>query len=116
MKIIGIMMLLLIVINGELVDFNISLDSNITEEERDGEYYSTAISEKNLKYCSEIKKKDKKIECFGIIKRDSGYCNMIENQDLKNRCLAVALSDKQYCDKIKDEKILGECKDLDIGE
>ncbi len=116
MKIIGIIILLLIVVNSDLIDLNISLDSNTTEEESDREHYDTALSKKNLKYCSVIKNKDKKIECFGVIKRDSGYCNMIKDEDLKNRCLAIALSDKQYCDKIQDDKIKNECKSLEIGE
>ena len=79
----------------------------------DQDLFKTALIEKNVKYCSFIKKKNKKIECFGIIKRNSGYCNMIKDKDLKNKCLSIALSDKSLCDKINDKTIKKECISLD---
>lgn len=79
----------------------------------DKELFKIALVEKNVKYCSFIKNKNKKIECFGIIKRNSGYCNMLEDEELKNKCLSIALSDKSLCDKIKDKTIKKECISLD---
>lgn len=83
---------------------------NTNASSTDESNFNLALSTKNLKHCVSIQKKDKKIECFGVLKRNTGYCNMIQDKDVKNRCLSVALSDIGYCDKIKDEKIKANCK------
>ena len=82
---------------------------NADSSSNDDSNFNLALSSKNLKHCVLIQKKDKKIECFGILKRNTGYCNMIKDEDVKNKCLSVALSDISYCDKIKDGKIKSSC-------
>jgi len=99
--------------NNSSTDTKDILNSSLDLFAVDQDLFKTALIEKNLKYCSFIKNKNQKIECFGIVKRNSGYCNMIEDEDLKNKCLSVALSDKSLCDKIKDKIIKKECISLD---
>lgn len=74
--------------------------------------FNLALSSKNVKHCVLIKKKDKKKECFGIIKRDTGYCNMIEDKDLQHKCLSFALSDITHCDRIESKIIQASCRAL----
>ena len=83
---------------------------NAHSSSMDDDNFNLALSTKNLKHCVSIKKKDKKIECFGTLKRNTGYCNMIQDEDLKNKCLSVALSDISYCDKIKNVDTKATCK------
>ena len=89
-----------------LIGFIVNAHSSSSDDNN----FNLALSSKNLKHCVLIQKKDKKIECFGILKRNTGYCNMIEDKDVKNKCLSVALSDISYCDKIKDGDIKASCK------
>jgi len=101
--------------NSVVVEVNNSIEAieDILINSIDKDLFKIALIEKNVKYCSFIKKKNKKIECFGIVKRNSGYCNMLKDKDLKNKCLSVALSDKSLCGKIKDKTIKKECIPLD---
>lgn len=106
--------LFLVLMGAVAMDENISVETNSsTMLKEDHQNFSLALSERNLKYCSAISNKDKKIECFGIVKRNSGYCDMIENSDLKNICLSVALSDPSLCNKVENEETKNECKDLE---
>ena len=82
---------------------------NAQSSSADNRNFDLALSSKNVDYCVLIKDKDKKIECFGTIKRNSGYCDMIKDSDLKNKCLSVALSDSTYCNEIKDKKSKEHC-------
>ena len=75
----------------------------------DNKNFNLALSSKNVDYCVLIKDKDKKIECFGTLKRNSGYCDMIKDSDSKNRCLSIALSDLNYCNEIKNKKSKKQC-------
>ncbi|MCK5853923.1 MAG: hypothetical protein KAG56_01790 [Sulfurovaceae bacterium] len=84
--------------------------ANANSPSTDESNFNLALSTKNEKHCSSIQKKDTKIECFGILKRNTGYCNMIKDKDVKNKCLSVALSDISYCDKIKNGTIKSRCK------
>jgi hypothetical protein len=95
------------------INSSIKVDMNTSIDTIDKENLLSALREKNLRYCSRIRNKDRKIECFGIIKRNSGYCDMIQNKDLKNKCLSVALSDDSLCENIKNKTIKSECKVLD---
>ena len=118
-----IFFLLLIIVNGaednqSSIEIELNSSKNIENNSSsllfvDYDLFKIAFMEKNVKYCSFIKNKNKKIECFGIIKRNSGYCNMIKDKDLKNKCLSVALTDKSLCDKIKNKIIKKECISLD---
>ena len=54
----------------------IGLIVNAHSSSSDDNNFNLALSSKNLKYCVLIQKKDKKIECFGFLKRNTGYCNM----------------------------------------
>lgn len=85
---------------------------NANASSRDDSHFDLALSSKNVKHCVLIEKKDKRKECFGIIKRDTGYCNMIKNEDVKNRCLSVALSDITHCNTIKSKSIQDSCRAL----
>ena len=85
---------------------------NASATSTDETNFNLALSSKNVKHCVLIKKKDKKKECFGILKRDTGYCNMINNKDLKNKCLSVALSDVTHCNKIKSKTVQASCRAL----
>ncbi len=84
---------------------------NSTSIQEDNKNFSLASFSKDLRYCMLIKNKDKKIGCFGIVKRNTGYCQMIKDKDLKNRCLSIALGDSTYCNKIKDKNLKNSCKD-----
>jgi hypothetical protein len=108
-----VLMFFLILTGVDSSEINSSIEMNTTIEHIDKENLFSALKEKNLKYCSLIANKDRKIECFGIIKRNSGYCDMITDKDLKNKCLSVALSDDSLCNKIKSTTIKHECKVLD---
>jgi len=101
--------------NSVVVEVNSSIEGieDVLINSIDKDLFKIALVEKNVKYCSFIKKKNKKIECFGIVKRNSGYCNMLKDEDFKNKCLSVALSDKSLCGKINDKIIKKECISLD---
>lgn len=93
-----------------LITLLISIILNASSASTDDSNFNLALSSKNSKHCVAIHNKDKKIECFGILKRNTGYCNMIRNKDVKNKCLSVALSDISYCNRIKNGKIKESCK------
>lgn len=101
--------LILLILTAHSFASDISFDSNQTTVDNNKLNFCLALSEKDLKYCSNIKNKDEKSSCFGILQKNSGYCTMIKDEDKKNFCLSIALSDINYCKKMTDDNKQNSC-------
>ena len=105
------------------VTYEEQIDQEKIQAEKDAESYNTAIKEKRLNLCEEIKDTAKKEECRDMIgaaealqEKNPELCMTLKNSGIRERCqdnityfIAEEKWDTTYCNTIHDETIQTQC-------